>query len=346
MLPYPSTFANAMSFLILSMLAKAKFKWNPANITGISLLCSIVLISHPPTALFLFIGIGSMNWAWNGYSVKTGILRSVVIIFPCIVLSICWPYYHIIDLFTIKGYNFHSDSLPLYQGIISRNWPLLFVFPAFFINREPVIHFFLATIITLTAIYFTGYLLKIYGASRILFNLTMFADLLIGYLLVKLITQANEFGKFYAADLCFFLILSIGFNHQYLMDVYKRFSSQGDTSYYMKFDFLRTTIHADDIVLSDAESNWIIPSFNGKVIASKHPLYWFNDIYQRRADVKSFFLETSTDSTRKSIIEKYKPDYILIDYTKVQLDGKTIQWLKTIGKDIYSRDQLELIKLK
>ncbi|MBS1668453.1 MAG: hypothetical protein JST58_13840 [Bacteroidetes bacterium] len=185
MLPYPSTFANAMSFLILSMLAKAKDKWKPANIIGISLLGSMVLISHPPTALFLFIGIGSMNWALNGYSVKTGILRSAAIIIPCIVLAICWPYYHIIDLFTSKGYNFHSDSLPLYQGIISRNWPLLFVFPAFFIKRDPIIFFFLATIITLTAIYFTGYLLKVYGASKILFNLNMFADLLIGYLLVN-----------------------------------------------------------------------------------------------------------------------------------------------------------------
>ncbi|MBS1668452.1 MAG: hypothetical protein JST58_13835 [Bacteroidetes bacterium] len=73
------------------------------------------------------------------------------------------------------------------------------------------------------------------------------------------------------------------------MDVYKRFSTSGDIGYYRKFDFLRTTIHDDDIVLSDAQSNWIIPSFNGKVIWSIHPLYWLNDIYQRRADVKSFF---------------------------------------------------------
>ena len=93
------------------------------------------------------------------------------------------------------------------------------------------------------------------------------------------------------------------------------------------------------------KSNWYIPSINGKVIASIHPLYWVNDHQDRRDDIKSFFMKENKDSLRLITIQKYHPDYVLIDFQNVELNNSTYQWLRTIGETIYKKNDLELIKI-
>jgi hypothetical protein len=93
------------------------------------------------------------------------------------------------------------------------------------------------------------------------------------------------------------------------------------------------------------KSNWYIPSYKGKVIAHHHPLYWVNDYEDRKQSVYSFFNKENKDSLRLLTIENYQPDYILINYENVDFRNSTLQWLKSIGKTIYNKNNLELIKI-
>ena len=139
--------------------------------------------------------------------------------------------------------------------------------------------------------------------------------------------------------------ISLCLNLRPLLDTFFKVFENKNIEYYNKYDFLRNLVVSDDIILSDAKSNWIIPSFNGKVISSIHPLYWINDINERRNAVNSFFIKENPDSLRQFVIHKYYPDYLLIDYTKVQFEYSTLQWLKSIGQTVYKENQLELINL-
>lgn len=114
----------------------------------------------------------------------------------------------------------------------------------------------------------------------------------------------------------------------------------------MKYNFLRNIIESDKLILSDSKSNWFIPSFNGKVISSMHPLYWVNDINERRRAIHSFFTRESSNVLRVGIIQKYHPDYILLNHSEIDLNESTQKWLNRIGQTTYKSDQLELIKIR
>lgn len=164
-----------------------------------------------------------------------------------------------------------------------------------------------------------------------------------GYLVVYF--HPKKYSKYYLIILVIGVFLSIAFNQRRFRGTLNVFKAK-EVNFYDKYEFLRTTIKEDDIVLSDSATNWVITSFNGKVISSKHPIFGFDDIYQRRNDVSSFFKKENTDSLRTSLLNKYNIDYVLVDFTEVSLDSTTINWLHKIGQVTYSADELELIELK
>lgn len=173
----------------------------------------------------------------------------------------------------------------------------------------------------------------------------MFSHFLMAYVIVMLVKERRLFGSIYI----FIIVLSFSFSlylnqHELVRSFFKLFKNP-DTEYYNKFAFLRYSVKSDDIILSDPYSNWIIPSYNGKVISSFHPVYWIDDIAERREAVNSFFDTSNSESIRIKVIQKYKPDYILIDFSKSQFTDSTLCWLKRTGKEIYNNNQLNLIKV-
>ena len=118
-----------------------------------------------------------------------------------------------------------------------------------------------------------------------------------------------------------------------------------NVQYYYGYNFLRTQVQSQDIILSDKESNWLIPTFGGKVISSVHPLYWVNDLQERRIDVDYFFKEKCPNATRLAIIKKYKPKYILINYNFLKIAPEDYQMIYQLGKTIYYKKNFRLIEL-
>lgn len=345
-LSYPSTFTISLVFLILTIIIKDNVQQSYLNSIIIIILNAVVFITHPYTALFLYSGIIALNFSFNNYSIKLCMVKSSIVIIPGLMLCFLWPYYNIIDLLIGNNADFHNISKGLYSGFIKNNWPLVLLIPSLFvIKKDKIFYFFLIGIILMFLIYISGLIFKIYGVSRLISNIMMFAHILMAYSVVLLINKPKMFSKAYLITLFIAITISLSLNNRNLRVTFDNIFKNKNIEDYNKYSVLRNLVAPDDIILSDANSNWIIPSFNGKVISSLHPIYWINDINERRNAVDSFFVKENSDSIRQFIIHKYHPKYLLIDYSKVNLKYSTFQWLKNIGQTVFKENQLELIKI-
>lgn len=345
-LPYPSTFSISLSFLILSIVAKNQ---TPKHINTfvVMLLSTVVFITHPTTGMFLYIAIIALNFSFNDYSIKQCIIKSSIVIIPSLLLCLLWPYYNIIALMLGNNSDFNRDSLKLYVSPFQINWPILMIIPSLFvIKKDRIFNFFLIAIIIMTLIYIGGYALKIYGVSRLISNIMMFAHFLIAYTVFSLLKEQRLHGNIYYISLSMAILLSLGINFRPFYYTFISIFKTKNIEYYNRYDFLRTHVSSDDVILSDGNSNLIIPSFNGKVVSYIFPVYWVNDIEERRNEVNSFFNSKTSDSLRQVIMQKYKPDYILINFGETNFNGSTLQWLESNGQIAYKENQMELIKLK
>ena len=345
-LPYPSTFAMCITLLILSMVARSQPQRNYLKMITIILLSAVVFITHPPTAIFLNIGIIALNFSLHNYSIKQFFLKSAIIIIPSALLCLLWPYYNMIDLILGNNVDFNNHSQYLYLNLFDRYWPILLILPGlFFIKKDKILQFLFIALALMILVYFAGYLFKIYGVSRLISNMMMFAHLIMAYFLVLLFKNRRLYRKGYLIILIVSITTCTYINRTQLIGTFDIFKNNS-IGYYQKYNFLRNSVASDDVILSAEKSNWYIPTFNGKVISSRHPIYWVRDIDERRSIVNSFFTKENSDSLRQTIIQKYKPDYLLIDSTEVQFNGSTMQWLKLIGETVYEKDELELIKIR
>src|SRR5262249_40364670 len=75
-LPYPSTFALSLAFLVLYLLSNNPGKKTYVKSAVMVMLSSVVFITHPTTAIFLFAIIVAYNFCFNDYSIKQTIITS------------------------------------------------------------------------------------------------------------------------------------------------------------------------------------------------------------------------------------------------------------------------------
>jgi len=311
----------------------------------IVVLSSVVVITHPTTAIFLFTSIFAYTLTIKRLTIKEYIKKSFVVIIPIIILCLLWPYYNVLDLFYDSNIDFHQQSNVLYSNVLATNWPLFFVVLGFFIIKyDRILNFLTITVFFLLLFFTIGYVLKLYGLARVISNIMMLSHIIIAYIIVKCIGDYNLLKRIFLLSIIVAFILSIYINYQSINYTFYGIFRNRNIEYYKKYNFLRNYVTSNDIVFSDENSNCFIPSFGGKVISFDHPLYWINDIDLRRKDVNSFFNIDNSDSIRQLLIDKYNPDYILIDKSFINFKKSTCTWLNMIGKTMYDKEQLLLIK--
>lgn len=345
-LPYPSTFAMALVFLIMFLILKDKEQKNYYSLTAIIVLTSVVTITHPATTITLHIAIVAAYFVFNNYSIKKCIIKSSAIVFPSLILCAFWPYYSIFDLFGGSHIEFHKDSIILCTDVAKRVWPILLIAPyLFFYKKDQIVHFLLINITALAVIYVLSYLLGIYGFARVISNVMMFTHFFMAYIISTLLKNKNFKNKIYLLGISSAFCLSIFFNKGLNYYTFSQVFQKKNIHYYQKFTFLKNMVESDDIVLSQGLTNWMIPAFNGKILSSGHALYWVDDIMERRQHLETFFLNSTPNTIRQNILNKYDVDYVLLNLEDMDIKKSTYEWLKTIGITIYKQDKLELIKL-
>jgi hypothetical protein len=68
-----------------------------------------------------------------------------------------------------------------------------------------------------------------------------------------------------------------------------------------------------DVVLSDLRTSWLIPSFNGRMVAANHYELFVPDQRKRWHDVLDFFTVGDSESHREQVVRQYNVRWIVLD---------------------------------
>lgn len=314
-LPYPSTFAAGLSLIALSVnLQRINLK-RSILLVPIFLLAVIILISHPLSFLFLAVGLLSFS-----FDARDSLLSDMLLIAALLVASLLcvalWPYFPMLQFLMGESDVYHASNRVMYQAVLSRTWPSLLAIPWVISRMRSNLRCPLVLMLAiLSGLYLYGALSGKYSFGRV-----------ISYIILLLhFTIAERFSLFesrlcvpHVPRWCQRLLFSTSVVICCLVLSWQAFektlrqSLPGQRSTDASLLFLAKFTGQYDVVLSDLQTSWLIPTFGGKVVAARNPLAFVPDQKVRRSDLEHFFRRESTLGERQRIIEKYGAKYLLL----------------------------------
>jgi hypothetical protein len=364
-LPYPSTFSFCLS-IISAYLYEKFIKVKQITLNKIFLFIAviglnwIVILTHPVTfvftfTLFFFIQLRKTNILniefkrWLAPSNFIALFSVVVVMILPLLLTRFWLYYPFLNLFSsaVPDNRFHLDSQILYSMPYVRVFPVSIIFVLIYLEGRKFILDnlnLLLILIILLLVYLYGFFSKHYGYGRCLSYLVLyFHILLVPYLTSMWFNRKNK-KWFYPI----FILFSIPYAFINLLPIIHRsipYIPQTEVKG-RRVKFIENHLQYNEVVLSDEETSCFIPAFRGRVIASHYPPYWINDNKQRLKDMNIFFQDSTLSiENRKSILDKYYVDYILLSPKYASLKRKIDVFIDTSHHQIES-DNYILLKVK
>jgi hypothetical protein len=336
-LPYPSTFASACMFVSFGLYLSHLRGGGTGSYLLLIPVMSVIFLSHPPTAIVTCIALTSFSLGFPGrFSV-----RNIITLFAAFALSFClaaaWPYYSFIGLLMAQAPDFHGDSRMLYQQVLNRIFPALVGIPLLALRlRKNILDPLAVTFLGLTAVYCYGYVSHRWGYGRVISHMVMMLQIALAAFAPRIESRVRA-RTVVVLSYAGMLVIAVVF----MLNVR---AYKGDD--YRKYAFLSSSTKQYDLVLSDLETSWYIPSFGGKVIAHPFPVYFVPDYAERKRDLLLFFSERTTDDERRAIIRKYRPDYLLLRKALSGTSPALYNSLARFGTVVYSDGNFLLLSLK
>lgn len=346
---FPCCFAAALTFFVW---AKYIDVVNRGNITSSIYLCillAVVLLSHPPTGIIMYVGLLSLFLGLRTHWIDKHTVFFVMIIFGSILLSVLWPYYKLTDLlFLGRDSQHHDGNRWMYIHIFRNTFAAFSGVPFLFARlkqkrRDPI--FIMALL--LIVLYIFGYISHKYVLGRLIPAIVFclhfsLADWYGG--VIKKVTSRQSLKLLEKATLFFItaliVIFVIGF---FSVGIYRYRPTREST--YSSYLFLKDYATRQDVILSDPRTSHLVPSFAGKVVATWYPQTFVEDDDERHKDVNRFFEQATDNSDRISIINKYKVDFVLLD-RRISSIKSIEDDIKNIGRVAYSSETFLLIDVK
>jgi len=319
--PYPSTFALGLSLLALSLHKRPVITSAFVNNAVLVGICSLVLIIHSLTAIFLLVGLGCQQVCNHKITLRSMVTLGILSFGP-LALSLLWPYFSMWQLIRVGGDAFHFANEVMYLDIIQRIWPSLLVSPLIVWQALKAKNRDLALmLIGLVAIYGFGYISTKYSYGRTIAFAMLVANLLLAQVIGQLeqCMSRSAFSRWFKS--LWLLVLAATFalwleqSASRLLTVFNsiylgRPISSAIT--YRDLAFLAKYTDQYDLIFADVDSSWIIPSIAGKVVGTDHPLAFVPGWYVRKWDLMQFYTVEQDQAYRQMILDRYHPKFLLI----------------------------------
>ncbi|RJP72330.1 MAG: hypothetical protein C4532_06140 [Candidatus Abyssobacteria bacterium SURF_17] len=351
-LSYPSTFA--MSLGLLSLWMAASFFKTPSILwfSAIAACSAIVLLTHPTTAIFLWVGLYAL--AVSRFCKERAGVFFCVLAIPAIslIIGFFWPYYPLLDLIATENQaieisRYGTLNYGLYQHIVERTFPAWIGLPVLWARfkknrRDSLCLMFVA----LLFIYALGWVIRHPASlgrviSFVMIVLQAGTAVFVSQLLAQRAITSGSLGIKVTAALvsAVLTVLLIANNVSALSRLVPGRKSDTRT-----MQFLESHVGQYDVVCSDINTSWFVPTFGGKIIATLHPTYFVPDIEQRRNDLSRFFEDDASLEERVEIIKKYGAKYVLIN--KGRHNNSLLSEDAKIGRRvIYNSSDFVLLRL-
>jgi hypothetical protein len=362
-LPYPSTFCVALSLIALSLNAKDLDQASLSRKLSIFIIALVVLLSHPLTFVFLNIGLGiQLVFLFTDRSLRglSHLICQLVVGFIAVFgLAMTWPYFSILELLTRSGGVYHIANLEMYSQVFQRIWPILFLLPlTSWALHDRNGRWLLTLVFTLASIYVVAYWTRSYSFGRMIGMIALLLQILMAEGVARIELRLNFQRPILKTLIPLGLILFIficsinwiipaarrGMTIANSLLINRNISNQ---QAYKNISFLSTAIKQNDLVISDLQTSWLIPTFGGRVIAAQHPLAFVPDQLERKKDLEMFFDNQTNATTRQEILRRYKPKYLIIDKQTIyhQPDLGAPLTGDQLGDNVYENERYKLILL-
>lgn len=344
--PYPSTFSIALTFLIFALFNKGLKSNSIPKYAMVTLLTTIVILNHPTTGIVTFLGIISI--ALNQFKLKglKSISLGVLILLSSMLIALLWPYYSLAELVYYRNSEFNSDSYVFYSHI-KYLWPTIILLPfalpaiasRFKNNKfDSLVLLVLGTVL----VYIGGYVFGQFGIGRIVSFVAVFMQIALAIQLAIIENEKINNRSWSALPVVFYVIVIISLNPINRAVLSRAYMGLRGIKYnYSNYEILKNDVQQYDVILSDINTSWMIPTFNGKIIASRHIAHWVDDHSQRKSDLKKFFSIETEQSEKYEIMNRYNVDFILVNKN---IFKETSEYEK-YGNNVSENQDFVLIKI-
>lgn len=335
-LPYPSTFAAALTLLLCANARQSFLSsslWPIARLTGgMTLVCLV----HPSTVIPLYV------FTFTAALSAARIPKFIAAACASLLLALAWPYYPFSDLlFGTPNMVIHAANIGIYQETLARTWPAFLVGVPLMVSRlrdrpdDPLA----LSALMLAGIYFFGFVTGQYTYGRSVSYLVMVFQLLAAVWAARLEVAAKGGDK--SARLLLSALLglagvsAIGFLPAVHAPLFGWRASYRESEFLKK---LPGVVGDRDVVLANLEFGNMLPGFAGRVVSRRWPLIWVLDDNRRKADLGGFFSVGAGCRDRLEVAQRYGARFVALQLTGDTADAAAeeiskLPWLSVVLED-------------
>jgi len=346
-LPYPATFASAITFMALAMYICLVRSENRLWLLPILVVAILVLLTHPLTFIVMFIGLVSISVGVRSLPLINYVL--LICVFAISLLAAAaWPYFSFAELVLSESSVYHPSNCSMYVKVARRIFPALIGLPLVLLRiksnwRDPLG----LMVFALTLVYVYGALSSNWSYGRVISYIVCLLHIVIAdrvsYIESKLELSQSLLPRLAYSGLILIILFPLSFGNGIRPVLDRSMSGQPGAS--DRYRFLSDLTQQYDVVLSDIETGRDVPTFGGKVVAVPHPLAFVPDHEIRKKDVRYFFSDVAFHDARLEIIKRYKVDFLLLNKDRVPKWETVMHSFQPLGSVVFSNDEFVLIDL-
>jgi alpha-1,6-mannosyltransferase len=342
--PYPSTLAAAVALGSLAAAPRALASGGKAWAALAVPVLAILWIVHPINAVFLCAGL--LVCLLNARPPLHRWAALALIVGTSLVLAFCWPLFPMRELWFAETDLVHQGNDAMYAGALPRIAPALLGLPWLLVRlkRDPRDRLALLALILAALVAYGAAGAWSYG--RLLSHLVLLLQVALADACAVLeerlaALRGGRTRQELLAPSLAALLLAASWSSAVRPTLAE--AGRGDPRW---LSFLESQVGRDDVVLTDLETCWYVPSFSGKVVAFGMRLPFAPDHDERRAAVARFFERGVAPAERLEIIGRYEVAYVLLTKSELADWRALLAELRLIGQVVYSSPGHELLRLR
>lgn len=343
-LPYPSAFAAALALGSLAAFPRAAASGSRVWAAFALPVLAILWIVHPVNALFLCSGL-LVCCLETPLPRRQGTVLAFAVA-ASVALALAWPLFPVWQLWFQESEAVHAGNDVMYNDAFSRIAPALIGAPWLLARlrrnpRDPLS--LLGLILALLIAY--GAALGVWSYGRLTSHVVLVLQVALADASVALEERLGQhragaiLGHLLAPSLAALLVAS---SWSTAVRPTLEEAGRGDPLW---LSFLEHVVGRDDVVLTDLDTCWYVPSFRGKVVAYPMRLPFVPDHDQRLGAVSRFFERGVPQQERLDIIERYGVAYLLLPKSHFADSQALLAELQPLGRVVYSSPEHELLRV-
>jgi len=322
---YPSAFAFSLALLGPWLTLEYARTGHIRFLILLGVVSILVLLTHPPTAAFLFTSlcavlIGHPQLSYSRYRIGV-----VVVVLAAFGVATVWPYYPFWELILSDAAAYDGGNETMYRRVIGRIFPALIVGIPLLVLRYQRNHRDSLVMLTLAlaGLYLFGGLTGRWSLGRVLPFVILTFHVAGGDWAAQVYRQIREQGwttaqrwgaKFAAPALLLLLLRPFALTAREVTP----FRVWPQWARPPMVDFQAVAVVAEhiapnDVVAADQDLSWYLPTLGAKVVAPLHMQAFVHDVPLRRYLTDRFFFAEASCDERIEYIRRFDPDLILVD---------------------------------